>query len=548
MNSNSSFQDMFALTNDLKTELAMLRRANSAENRDLLVAQLQAAARSHVAVFFAGLALMWGTLAVLVFNNANPVFSPYCAPIYTMAASIGYWVHVRLKTYTTDRDAEGRYLLRLRQLFLIETLLASSCWVFLISDIWNLHIAGWSIIAAGTTFSMVAVGVLISLCLPRAMNAWLAVMTVGGLLTPSLVGVSLPWFYYVGLLGYSASLQRVAMMQWQTFMQSIDTAKAYVTSQQNFYQSEQSRLAAVEAERSNTEAARAEERQLSEINRQRAMHQLAEEFEQSIQTIIDVMEIAVKGVGESSQQLAAIGSQTRERTDSMAGMASNMSTAINMVASASRQLADSAAEISMQVDEQLEASDAATQSSANGSEMMIELVDEAGKIGAIAAIIQEVAGKTNLLALNATIEAARAGAAGRGFAVVADEVKSLANQTHGAIASVTDTVSTIQLRMDHAAQTVGSVTNKINDVQFGASKIATAISQQQAATRDITSNAEQAAQNAERVREFSLEVNQAAVHVGEVADEMQLVMVNLDERALALREASRSFLDRLRAA
>jgi methyl-accepting chemotaxis protein len=543
-----NIDDMFALTSDLRAEFEMLRRANSLDNRDLLVAQLQATARSHVAVFLAGLALMWGVLAILLLNDADPAFSQYCAPMYTLAVCIGYGVHIRIKSYTAERDPDGRYLMRLRQFFMLETVIASSCWILLISDIWRLQIDAWSIIAASTTFAMIAVGVLISLCLPRSMNAWMCVMTIGGLVTPGLTGIVLPWFYYTGLLAYSASLQRVAMIQWQTFMQSIDNAKAHAEAQEKYYLSEQSRLTEVESERFNTEVARAEERERSEINRQHSMHDLANEFEHSVQNIIDVMEIAVRAVGESSQQLAAIGMQTRERTDAMANMASNMSSAIHMVASASRQLAVNATEISSQVDEQVKASDSATHSSISGSEMMVHLVGEAEKVGSIAAMVQDVAGKTNLLALNATIEAARAGEAGRGFAVVALEVKSLASQTHGAISSVTDTVSTIKYQMENAAQMAGSVATKINEVQDRSSKIATAVTEQKAATREITSNAENAAHDAEQVREFSLEVNQAAVHVGEVADEMQLVMSNLDSRAFALREASRNFLDRLRAA
>jgi methyl-accepting chemotaxis protein len=102
--------------------------------------------------------------------------------------------------------------------------------------------------------------------------------------------------------------------------------------------------------------------------------------------------------------------------------------------------------------------------------------------------------------------------------------------------------------MDNAARMVGSVAQKMGQVQQGAIHIATAVNQQQAATRDITHHAENAAQDAEYVREFSKEVNVAAVQVGEVADEMQQVMTSLESRAVALREASRNFLGRLRAA
>jgi methyl-accepting chemotaxis protein len=88
----------------------------------------------------------------------------------------------------------------------------------------------------------------------------------------------------------------------------------------------------------------------------------------------------------------------------------------------------------------------------------------------------------------------------------------------------------------------------MNHMQQGGQHIAVAITQQQAATRDITAHAEHAAQDAEHVREFSKEVNVAAVQVGEVADEMQQVVIGLESRAAALREASRNFLDRLQAA
>lgn len=541
-------KDMFAFFTDLKGEWAILRRSAHADNRDLMVAQLQAAGRSHVAVFISGLVTMWPALAILWFGGANPNFAQYAAPLYTVAAIVGYRIHVRIKDYVTEGDPKGDHLLFLRRLFVLQVTIEAFSWVLLLADIWSYHQDIGIVVGSAMTFGLIAIGALIYLCLPAAMVMWLSVLTIGSTISASYAAMTMPWFFYVGIAVFGLSLHRIAMMQWRSFMQSLDNAQTFARSQELFFASEQERLEAVDAERRNTRAARDEERKRAEIEQRQAMAALASEFEHSVHAIIDVMESAVRAVGESSQQLAAIGTQTRERTDAMADMASNMSGAIQMVAAAARQLSDSSDAISTQVHDQVTASEAATTSSKQGSGVMAHLAGEAEKVGEIAAMIQDVAGRTNLLALNATIEAARAGEAGRGFAVVAQEVKSLANQTHGAIGSVTDTVTTIKDQMDNAARMVGTVAHKMNQVQQGANNIATAITQQQAATRDISSHAEHAAQDAEHVREFSKEVNVAAVQVGEVADEMQQVMTGLESRAAALREASRNFLDRLRAA
>ncbi len=548
MGDTNQFKDMFTSFNDLKGEWALLKRAVDLENRDLMVAQLQAAARSHVAVFVSGLLTIWFALAILWFGGANPKFAQYCAPLYTVAAITGFRVHVRIRAYVAEVDPTGSYILFLRRLFVLQTGVSAFSWVLLLGDIWSYHESIGMAVAGAMTFGMIAIGSLIYLALPAAIMTWIAVLTIGGAAAATRSGIDLPWFFYVGIASFGVSLHRIAMTQWRSFMQSLDNAQAYAKAQESFFVQEQERLEAVESDRRNTGAARAEERERADARRRDAMHALASEFEHSIHAIIDVMESAVRAVGESSQQLAAIGTETCERTDAMADMASNMSSAIHMVAAASRQLSDSADSISSQVQEQVLASDAATISSKQGSGVMAHLAGEAEKVGEIAAMIQDVAGKTNLLALNATIEAARAGEAGRGFSVVAQEVKSLANQTHGAIASVTDTVTSIKDQMDAAARMVGTVTQKMGEVQQGAGNIAAAVSQQQAATRDITGHAELAAQDAEHVREFSNEVNVAAVQVGEVADEMQQVMTGLESRATALREASNSFLERLRAA
>src|SRR4030095_5340640 len=56
------------------------------------------------------------------------------------------------------------------------------------------------------------------------------------------------------------------------------------------------------------------------------------------------------------------------------------------------------------------------------AERPVALAEKVSEIGAILALINEIADQTNLLALNAAIEAARAGESGSGLAAGAEEV------------------------------------------------------------------------------------------------------------------------------
>ncbi|MFH5181765.1 methyl-accepting chemotaxis protein [Paenibacillus sp. TAB 01] len=66
---------------------------------------------------------------------------------------------------------------------------------------------------------------------------------------------------------------------------------------------------------------------------------------------------------------------------------------------------------------------------ANVSQTIDRLAEQAGGISQITRTISEIAEQTNLLSLNASIEAARAGEHGKGFAVVAQEVRKLAEES-----------------------------------------------------------------------------------------------------------------------
>ena len=129
---------------------------------------------------------------------------------------------------------------------------------------------------------------------------------------------------------------------------------------------------------------------------------------------------------------------------------------------------------------------------------MAGLANSATHIGEVLGLISDIANQTNLLALNATIEAARAGDAGKGFAVVASEVKNLATQTARATSEISSQIGDIQTATRESVIAIKEISQIIFNMDEISSAIATAMTQQADATRDIAQNVQNASDGTHR--------------------------------------------------
>ncbi|WGD49761.1 methyl-accepting chemotaxis protein [Bradyrhizobium sp. CB1650] len=235
----------------------------------------------------------------------------------------------------------------------------------------------------------------------------------------------------------------------------------------------------------------------SREERARHIEKSVEEFRDAIGAVMRGLTDNASVMRETAQTITRVTADASNRAGTAANATELASDNVTAVAGAAEELSASVEEIGRQVRQSAGAVEQTGQRTEKSIAEIESLAAATQRIDGVLNLIQAIAEQTNLLALNATIEAARAGDAGRGFAVVAHEVKALAGQTAKATAEIGENVSMIQASTRNAVEAVREIGGAVREINEVTSAIAGAIGQQDAATREISSNAQSAAQGNE---------------------------------------------------
>jgi methyl-accepting chemotaxis protein len=247
----------------------------------------------------------------------------------------------------------------------------------------------------------------------------------------------------------------------------------------------------------------AESRQkaIDELAEARRMEEFTDRLVRSSGIMVENVRGAATDLKKTATSIGVLMEESVSRAAEVNEASQSASGNVGVVAAAAEELAASIAEIGQMVSRSTKVTQDAVEKAKNSNAIVRGLADAAAQISQVVSLIEDIAGQTNLLALNATIEAARAGDAGKGFAVVANEVKTLANQTGRATGEISERIKRVQSETHAAVGAIEEIVQTIQSIDQISGAVAAAVEEQGAATREIASNVQSAANGTAYVSE-----------------------------------------------
>ncbi|MGV6876140.1 protoglobin domain-containing protein [Pseudochelatococcus sp. B33] len=220
---------------------------------------------------------------------------------------------------------------------------------------------------------------------------------------------------------------------------------------------------------------------------------IADGFEDTVNRVAADVVTSTRAMAASAHAVTAGVADTRQQAEASLRSADEAAGTTNAIAAAAEELMATSDEIARQIDRSSDVTGRATAGAQQAGLVVNGLAEIAARVDEVVRLIQNIAGQTRLLALNATIEAARAGKAGEGFAVVASEVNALASETEAATADVAARMAEIKEASGRTVDAIGGIRAIIDEIGAISASVAASISEQIAATSDITRSIQQTA-------------------------------------------------------
>lgn len=265
---------------------------------------------------------------------------------------------------------------------------------------------------------------------------------------------------------------------------------------------------------------------------------IAGDVDASLKSVISEVNTCVTQLESNTDTMQMVVSQAKEETQKAIHGSEETAASASSISAAAEEMSASIAEISSQITKTADIAGNAVSNAEQARGIVENLAETAQSINDVIALIEDIAEQTNLLALNATIEAARAGEAGKGFAVVASEVKTLAGQTAQATEQIRTQIGNVQGATNNAVTAFDTIGKTVSEISEACNVVAAAVEEQNAASREIASNAEMASN-------YTRSTSQNVTSLGENVGDVDTASLSIKEVSANLSEHSQKHITAL---